>query len=92
MDAEEVATLVRRVPGWEDAEPSVTVLPGGITNQNFRVDLGGASYVVRIPGARTELLGVDREVEAEVARRAADLGIGPPVVGPLPGPSTLITA
>jgi thiamine kinase-like enzyme len=91
VDVAEVAALVRRVPGWEDAAPVVTALPGGITNQNFRVDIGRDSYVARLPGDHTELLGVDRAVEAEVARRAAALGIGPDVVGALPGHPTLIT-
>ena len=34
-------------------------------------------YVVRIPGERTALLGIDRAYEAEAAQRAAELGIGP---------------
>jgi thiamine kinase-like enzyme len=86
-----VVGLVRRVPGWEDAEPTVTPIVGGITNRNFRVDIDGRSCVVRLPGARTELLGIDRAGEAEVARRAADLGVGPAVIAELPGVGTLVT-
>jgi thiamine kinase-like enzyme len=86
-----VIDLVRRVPGWEDAEPTVTPIVGGITNRNFRVDIDGRSFVVRLPGERTELLGIDRAGEAEAARRAADLGIGPAVIAELPGVGTLVT-
>ena len=91
VDAGEVAELLRRVAGWEDATPAVAALPGGITNQNFRAEIDGQAYVVRIPGANTELLGVDHDREAEVVALAADLGIGPPVVTGLPGYPTLIT-
>jgi thiamine kinase-like enzyme len=47
--------------------------------------------MLRLPGERTEVLGIDRACEAEAAERAAALGIGPPVLGPLPGVGTLIT-
>jgi thiamine kinase-like enzyme len=46
---------------------------------------------VRVPGERTELLGIDRANEAEAARRAAELGLGPTVAGVLPHFGTLIT-
>jgi hypothetical protein len=51
-------------------------LDGGITNRNFR----WGDYVVRIPGAKTEVLGIDRAGEVAAARLAARLGIGPEVV------------
>ncbi len=66
-------------------------LAGGITNRNFTFFRGARSYVVRIPGERTELLGIDRANEIEAATRAAALGIGPPVVGILDGVGTLVT-
>ena len=48
-------------------------------------------FVARLPGERTELLGIDRAHEAEAATRAAALGIGPPVLGELVGVGTLVT-
>ena len=86
-----VVDLVRRVPGWEAAEPTITPIIGGITNRNFRVDVDGRACVVRIPGERTELLGIDRAGEAEASRRAAALGLAPAVVAELPGIGTLVT-
>ncbi|MEA2125741.1 MAG: hypothetical protein QOI80_2523 [Solirubrobacteraceae bacterium] len=50
-------------------------LGGGITNRNYR----WGDYVVRVPGAKTDLLGIDRAGEAAAARLAAQLGIGPEV-------------
>ena len=85
-----VADIVRRVPGWHDADPVIAALDGGITNRNYRVEVDGAAYVVRMPGERTELLGIDRGGEAAASALAADLGIAP-VFGELPGVGTLIT-
>ncbi len=66
-------------------------LNGGITNRNFVASTDHGEYVVRIPGERTELLGIDRAHEAEAAQRAAELGIGPAVLGTLEGVGTLVT-
>ena len=90
--AGDVVALVRQVAAWSGVGLDVSALPGGITNRNFRVAVaGGGVYVVRVPGERTELLGIDRAGEVEMARRAGDLGIGPAVFGVLPGPGTVIT-
>jgi thiamine kinase-like enzyme len=66
-------------------------LAGGITNRNYVVTTERGEYVVRIPGERTALLGINRAYEAEAARRAADLGIGPAVLGLLDEVGTLVT-
>jgi len=88
---DDVMALVRTVPAWTDADVVVSELHGGITNRNYRIDVGGRSYVIRLPGERTELLGIDRAGEIEAAHRAASLGIGPGVFGVLPGTGTVIT-
>ena len=92
MSKAAVEALVRRVPGWEHHPIELTTLHGGITNTNYVAVVDGLSAVVRVPGERTELLGIDRANEAEAARRAAELGIGPAVLGELPDIGTLITA
>lgn len=87
----EIEALVGTVPSWQGRSPTLRPLHGGITNRNFVVTVDGRDYVVRIPGERTELLGIDRANESEAAERAAQLGIGPPVLGELPTVGTLIT-
>lgn len=87
----QVEELVRQVPGWRLSTITVTPLHGGITNTNFVAVVDGQPCVVRVPGERTELLGIDRTNEVEAASRAAALGIGPPIVGKLPTVGTLIT-
>jgi thiamine kinase-like enzyme len=86
-----VADIVRRVPGWHDADPVIAALSGGITNRNYRVEIDGAAFVVRLPGERTELLGIDRAGEAAASSLAADLGVAPQIRAELPGVGTLVT-
>ncbi len=75
MRAEEIAARV-----WPGREVQLEPLGGGITNHNFVVDCDGERFVLRIAGADTELLGIDRNAEHVAAQAAADLGVGPPVV------------
>src|SRR5215213_10583682 len=67
-------------------EGTVVQLEGGITNRNFRVNFGGTDYVVRLPGKRTALLGIDREAECIANKAAAELGIAPRVAALLTEP------
>lgn len=87
----DVATLVARVPAWTGRHLTIQTLHGGITNRNHVVTADHERFVVRIPGEQTDVLGIDRAHEAEAARRAAELGIAPEVIGDLPGVGTLIT-
>jgi thiamine kinase-like enzyme len=69
-----------RVPQWVGAKDlKATPLGGGITNHNFRIDVGGEAFVLRIAGANTELLGINRENEYEANLAAGRLGIAPEV-------------
>jgi thiamine kinase-like enzyme len=70
---------------------SVVQLEGGITNRNFRVTFGGTDYVLRLPGKRTDLLGIDRASECIATKQAAELGFAPRVVTLLDEPPCLVT-
>jgi thiamine kinase len=76
VDAEALAARI-----WPDRELGIEPLGGGITNHNFKVTVEGEAFVLRIAGADTELLGIDRHAEHAAARVAAELGVGPEVVG-----------
>jgi thiamine kinase-like enzyme len=65
---------------WPGREPALTPITSGITNANVKVDVDGGSFVVRLPGTDTELLGIDRDAELEATRTAAAAGVGPEVV------------
>src|SRR6185369_2108035 len=57
----------------------------------FRVDIAGESFVVRLSGRDTELLGIDRAAEYEAASAAAAAGVAPEVFAYLPEHQALIT-
>jgi len=57
-----------------------TPLSGGITNLNFKVEADGKSYVIRLAGDGTDLLGIKRDVEHEANKAAGELGIAPEIM------------
>ena len=65
---------------WPGREARIEPLSGGITNRNFKVEVDGESYVLRIGGRDTELLGIDRYNEHEASIAAARVGIAPEVL------------
>ncbi len=87
-----VEQVIARLPEWAGRKDlKVSALGGGITNENFRVDLGNDSFVLRISGANTDLLGIDRENEHIANRQAAELGIAPQVIAFLRPEGYLVT-
>jgi thiamine kinase-like enzyme len=77
LTAEEAITRV--TPWHARGDIAVAPLPGGITNLNYKLSVGGQSFVLRIGGAETELLGIDRRCEHLAHRAAASLGIAPEI-------------
>jgi len=75
-----IAAILERIPLWQGCALEVTPLSGGLTNTNYRVDADDKSYVLRIPGAATEHLSIDRQNEFHNTAVAAQAGIGPRVL------------
>ena len=65
---------------WPGREIRISPIAAGLTNQNFRVEVDGRPLFVRLPGASTDLLAVDRANELHNTRAAAEAGVGPGVV------------
>jgi len=86
MQAEEIVARV-----WPGRPAKIEPLGGGITNQNFLVEVDGERAVVRIAGKDTELLGIDRRSEAAAARMAFDAGVGPEVIAFVEPEKSLVT-
>jgi thiamine kinase-like enzyme len=76
---------------WPDRDLTVEPLGGGITNHNFKVTVDGESFVLRIGGRDTDLLGIDRSVEHGASVAAAEAGVGPEVVDFLEPEGYLVT-
>ena len=76
---------------WPGRTAGVTQLGGGITNHNFKITVDNESFVLRIGGKDTELLGIDRAHEHAASVLAASLGVGPEVVAFLEPEGYLVT-
>src|SRR5215212_2833578 len=79
-----IEEAVAKIPEWKDKSVSITPLSGGLTNSNFKVEVEGVPYFVRVPGASTELLAVNRENEYYNSKAAHEAGVGPQVLYYLP--------
>ena len=86
MDA--ASEAVARI--WPGRRATMLELGGGITNRNYKVEVDGGVYVLRMGGANTGLLGIDRSVEYEAGRRAYEVGVGPEVVAFYPDEGWLV--
>ncbi len=87
---EELQTILHSVPGWHGAITAVDPLPGGITNRSVRVTTINGSFVVRVPGEQTDMLGIDRRAEAAITIAAGAAGIGPATLCEIPALGTVV--
>jgi len=74
----DIQQILKRVPQFASAQSlEIKELTGGITNKNYKITVDGESYVLRMGGNETKHLGIDRKVEYECSRLAAQIGIAP---------------
>ena len=85
-----IEEVVQKIDDWRNKQIEIQEMTGGLTNKNFRVDVEGQSFFVRIPGADTELLAVDRDSEYHSSKAAADVGVGPKVLYHLPDHKVMV--
>src|ERR1022692_34887 len=76
----DLAALFDQVPSLQGRPRSVTELPGGLTNQNFKITTHNGTFVARVASEGSELLAIDREHEYRNSVRAAAAGVGAPVI------------
>jgi thiamine kinase-like enzyme len=87
-----IEQVIAAIPEWAGRSVTATAVPAGLTNQNYRVEVDGVPMFVRIPGAATELLAVDRGNEVYNTRAAAAAGVGPEVLHHLPAWDVFVLA
>ncbi len=75
-----IEEIVSQIEDWKGKSISIQPLSGGLTNTNFKVDVDGTAFFVRVPGESTELLAIDRNNEYYNTRAAAEAGVGPKVL------------
>jgi len=79
-----IEQVIAAVPEWAGRTVTAERIAAGLTNTNYRVEVDGTPLFVRIPGAATELLAVDRANELHNTRAAATAGVAPRVVHAIP--------
>ncbi len=88
-DLAEPSTLFDRVPCLAGAPRTITPLPGGLTNRNYKVTTPDGCFVARVwtPG---DLLAIDRDHEHHNSVAAAAAGVGAPVLAYQPAECVLV--
>src|SRR6478735_6017869 len=79
-----IEQVIAAIPDWAGRVVTAERIPAGLTNTNWRVVVDEAPFFVRIPGADTELLAVDRGNEIHNTIAAAEAGVSPRVVQTVP--------
>jgi thiamine kinase-like enzyme len=67
--------VIDKIDEWKGKSLDVEELTAGITNKNYKVTIEGKSYVVRIPGAGTDLF-IQRDIELHNTLEASRVGVG----------------
>ncbi len=75
-----IEEVVQKIDDWRNKQIEIQEMTGGMTNKNFKVNVDGRPFFVRVPGASTELLAIDRDSEYHSSKAAAAAGIGPKVL------------
>jgi thiamine kinase-like enzyme len=86
----ELDQVLDEVPQLADPSRTVSLLAGGLTNSNYRVDTPAGSYHVRRWSDETGLLAIDRDNEYQNSVRAAQVGVGAGVLAYLPVHNTMV--
>lgn len=83
--ARRLGEVVQRIPGMADQRFVASVLPGGLTNLNYRITAAnGRRFVVRLSSPQSAQLGIDREAEHLNSVAAAVARVAPAVLAHLP--------
>ena len=75
-----IEDIVSKVEDWKGKPVSIQRLSGGLTNTNYKVEVEGQPFFIRVPGVSTELLAIDRNNEYFNSKAAAEAGVGPKVL------------
>ena len=79
-----IEEVVSKIKDWQGKDISITPLSGGLTNTNFKVEVDGMPFFVRVPGESTDLLAIDRNNEYHNTKAASEAGVAPKILHHLP--------
>lgn len=85
-----IEEIVAKIEDWKDRKISITPLSGGLTNANYKVEVNGTPYFVRVPGESTDLLAIDRRNEVYNTKAASEAGVAPKVLYHIPEHNAMV--
>lgn len=85
-----IEEVVTKIDDWNGKNVSIHPLSGGLTNTNFKVEVDGRPYFVRVPGESTDLLAIDRNNEYHNTKAASEAGVAPKVLYHLPAYNVMV--
>jgi thiamine kinase-like enzyme len=85
-----IEEVVAKVEDWRGGNVQIQHLSGGLTNTNYKVIVNGKPFFIRVPGAGTELLAIDRNNEYHNSKAAASAGVGPRILYHFPEYSVMV--
>jgi thiamine kinase-like enzyme len=86
----DVLAILGRVPSLAGTPRQIIALPGGLTNQNFKVTTPDGIFVARVFSDGGDLLAIDRDHEYQNSLTAAAAGVGAPVIEYSPADRVLV--
>ena len=85
-----LADRLDRVPELAGQARTVTELPGGLTNRNYKVTTGAGAFVARVWSGGGDFLAINRDHEYRNSVAAAQAGVGARVVAYHPADNLLV--
>ena len=87
----EIQTIIARIPAWQSAREFQLERIAGLTNANYRLNVDGEPFVLRVSGQNTASLGINRAHEASALQAACAAGIAPELIACLQPEGHLVT-
>jgi thiamine kinase-like enzyme len=87
---DDLAARLDRVPGLAGVPRTVSELPGGLTNHNYKVTTPDGAYVARVWSGGGDFLAINRDYEHHNSVAAAQAGVGAKVVAYRPEDNLLV--
>jgi thiamine kinase-like enzyme len=87
---EDLAARLDRVPGLAGVPRTISELPGGLTNHNYKVTTPDRAYVARVWSGGGDFLAINRDFEHHNSVAAARAGVGAGVVAYRPEDNLLV--
>ena len=89
--SEQIQEALQYHTDWDLTSAKIEKLSGGLTNDNYILNMNGATYVVRCSSPSTQILGYSQELEWEIAQFTASIGLSPKTILFIPSKKIMVS-